>query len=243
MAFAQGTSQEQQLISLINQKRVRLGLSPLRVDAALRQASALRARELDERYSVNRPDKRWGLSVLKDMGLLNVKAQAFISKNTSPLQFVLGWTNDVPVFWPHMDAIGVAYHQQEGNVYGHVIVADLQEEEGPSGYFGMADALAFKALSQTGQTNGTIYSKIEGAQWCASFISWCARQVDIGEEIIPRTGSSTLMYTRLLEQGAHIVDVPARGDLVFYKDFDKPGTFAHVGIMLGSRDTALMEDG
>lgn len=88
MVFAQGTSQEQQLISLINQKRVRLGLSPLRVDAALRQASALRARELDERYSVNRPDKRWGLSVLKDMGLLNVKAQAFISKNTSPLQFV-----------------------------------------------------------------------------------------------------------------------------------------------------------
>ena len=112
MVFAQGTSQEQQLISLINQKRVRLGLSPLRVDTALRQASALRA-----------------------------------------------------------------------------------------------------------------------------------RQVDIGEEIIPRTSSSTLMYTRLLEQGTHIVDVPARGDLVFYKDFDKPGTFAHVGIMLGSRDTALMEDG
>ncbi len=97
--------------------------------------------------------------------------------------------------------------------------------------------------------------------WCAMFISWCANQVGIGENIIQKTAATdaewygkngTLHYffepwldnkqqNAIKEHGiftSRADYTPQRGDLIYIKWNDSPYsiTFAHVGLVLGVKD-------
>ena len=55
-----------------------------------------------------------------------------------------------------------------------------------------AESMISIAKAEEGNTNGSKYTFGAGnVNWCAYFISWCARQAGISESIIPTTGSTS----------------------------------------------------
>jgi len=92
------------------------------------------------------------------------------------------------------------------------------------------------AESQIGYTEtdgGTVYGaefKNEYGEWCAYFISWCARKANIDKSVIPSTGSvdDFLYYgTKHIAADGYI---PKRGDIVVYGDSTAQ---YHVGLVTG----------
>ena len=77
-------------------------------------------------------------------------------------------------------------------------------------------------------------SKYGVKPWCASFVSWAARQAGIPKSVIPATASSYEMYKGVKKGGGEIVNSPQKGDLVFYKKSSKESSICHVGIMTSS---------
>lgn len=61
-------------------------------------------------------------------------------------------------------------------------------------------------------------------EWCAAFISWCARKANISKDIIPKafTASPKFFYGTYYSRGKI---VPKTGDIIFY------GNSSHVGIV------------
>lgn len=88
--------------------------------------------------------------------------------------------------------------------------------------------------ANAGSANYTKYwrdlkSAWQGQPWCAAWVSWCARQAGIGEDIIPTffdcDAGITWYKTRKLFNAA-----PKRGSIIF---FGVPGDAQHVGIVAG----------
>ena len=101
------------------------------------------------------------------------------------------------------------------------------------------DEIVEIALSQKGYTEGpnndTKYGEWYGLNynpWCAMFVSWCANQVGISEDIIPKFSGCTTGFRQMTNMGIttkeHIV--PQKGDLIFF-DWDNSGDYDHVGIV------------
>ncbi len=91
--------------------------------------------------------------------------------------------------------------------------------------------------------NYTEYGNWYGVQslWCAMFVSWCAHNAGIPENVIPShayTPSGILwfmdrdqVYTRAeVEQGIY---TPQAGDLIYFKSDRNQNIVNHVGIVLG----------
>lgn len=106
------------------------------------------------------------------------------------------------------------------------------------------DEIVEIALSQKGYTEGpnndTKYGEWYGLNynpWCAMFVSWCANQVGISEDIIPKFAGCTTGFRQMSNMGIttkeHIV--PQKGDLIFF-DWDNSGDYDHVGIVTGTDD-------
>lgn len=68
--------------------------------------------------------------------------------------------------------------------------------------------------------------------WCADFVSDCARLAGISKSVIPHTGGVSDMYSKMKDSGAKKVSTAKKGDLVFYK---RNGKFCHVAIMQDSK--------
>ena len=101
------------------------------------------------------------------------------------------------------------------------------------------DEIVEIALSQKGYhegpNNDTKYGEWYGLNnepWCAMFVSWCANQVGIPEDIIPKFAGCTTGFRQMTQMGIttkeHIV--PQKGDLIFF-DWDNSGDYDHVGIV------------
>lgn len=106
------------------------------------------------------------------------------------------------------------------------------------------DEIVAIALSQKGYTEGynnnTKYGEWYGLNynpWCAMFVSWCAYNVGIPEDIIPKFAGCTTGFNQMTEMGittpAHIT--PDKGDLIFF-DWDGSGDYDHVGIVTGTEN-------
>ncbi len=68
--------------------------------------------------------------------------------------------------------------------------------------------------------------------WCAVFVSWCAEQAGIPQNIIPKTASTNTMKEVLVRAGGdpHLKGsgyIPQRGDIIFFG----PDASQHVGIV------------
>lgn len=88
---------------------------------------------------------------------------------------------------------------------------------------------------EEGPNNDTKYGIWYGMNhqpWCAMFVSWCAHEAGIGENIIPKFASCTQGFRQMLDMGIAINQriVPKPGDLIFF-DWDKSGDKDHVGIV------------
>ena len=85
----------------------------------------------------------------------------------------------------------------------------------------------------------TKYGESFGAptgEWCAYFISWCARQAGISTSVLPRLGNcaaSVRWYKTYSEfRPASSGYVPKAGDIMFF-NWDGGETARHVGIVIG----------
>ena len=101
------------------------------------------------------------------------------------------------------------------------------------------DEIVEIALSQKGYKEGpnndTKYGEWYGLNynpWCAMFVSWCANQVGIPEDIIPKFAGCTTGFKKMTNMGITTKEkiVPERGDLIFF-DWDRTGDYDHVGIV------------
>lgn len=62
-------SYEQQVVNLVNEERAKEGLSALKMPSYLADATGIRARELEQLYSHDRPDGRSCFSIFDDIGV------------------------------------------------------------------------------------------------------------------------------------------------------------------------------
>ena len=106
------------------------------------------------------------------------------------------------------------------------------------------DEIVEIALSQKGYKEGpnndTKYGEWYGLNynpWCAMFVSWCANQVGIPEDIIPKFAGCTTGFRQMTNMGITTKDkiVPEKGDLIFF-DWDNTGDYDHVGIVTHTDD-------
>lgn len=96
---------------------------------------------------------------------------------------------------------------------------------------------------QEGPNNDTKYGDWYGLPnepWCAMFVSWCANQVGVPEDIIPKFAGCTTGFYQMTDMGIttkeHIV--PDKGDLIFF-DWDCSGDYDHVGIVTEADDEVV----
>lgn len=112
---------------------------------------------------------------------------------------------------------------------------------------GQRDDIVAMALSQKGYTEGanndTKYGEWYGLNynpWCAMFVSWCAFQVGISEDIIPKFAGCTTGFRLMTQMGITTTEkiVPQKGDLIFF-DWDRSGDYDHVGIVTDANETSV----
>lgn len=113
---------------------------------------------------------------------------------------------------------------------------------------GTAAAILKVARSQLGiregQTNGhwnnrvkytDWYSKLVGDKdyetgaWCAMFVSWCARQAGVPEDVIPNHAYTPTGYAWFKKRG-RLVKTPQPGDIIYLYS-PKQGCVYHIGIV------------
>ena len=77
---------------------------------------------------------------------------------------------------------------------------------------------------------GSGYKKKYGVSpWCASFVSWAAKEGGVSNAI-PSNSSTKALYSAVKSKGGKVVSSPQKGDLVFYKHSNGSG-ICHVAIM------------
>lgn len=113
------------------------------------------------------------------------------------------------------------------------------------------DALINLALSQIGETEQPInnikyntwyYGRpVNGAEfpWCSVFISWCASQVGLSQDIIPSTASVRRLRRFFEHEGLYHNSsnyYPKRGDILFKQNV----TLNHVGLVMDITDRGIL---
>lgn len=73
--------------------------------------------------------------------------------------------------------------------------------------------------------------------WCATFVSWCARQAGVAE-LYPVTASCDLGAAWFKKQG-RLSDYPAVGAQVFYSNEHTDADYTHTGIVTGFDETHI----
>lgn len=102
------------------------------------------------------------------------------------------------------------------------------------------DDIVNVALSQLGYTEGanndTIYGDWYGLPnqpWCAMFVSWCADQANISQDIIRKFASCTTGFNWFTGEGETTREhcVPQKGDIIFFIWSKGESTPDHVGLV------------
>lgn len=83
------------------------------------------------------------------------------------------------------------------------------------------------AKTQIGNTNGNKYGY---GSWCAHFVIWCARQANVGSDIIETTGFACADDMRVPYYSRESY-MPKAGDLVFFNWPSTSSSWDHVGIV------------
>lgn len=101
---------------------------------------------------------------------------------------------------------------------------------------GTASDIVAVASSQKHKSDGTKYMQYtfeDNAyhQWCAAFVSWCAKEAGAGD-IIPKNGGCKQLYKNIINAGGTVVKSPKAGDIIFYhNNATSKGEYCHVGIV------------
>ena len=87
-----------------------------------------------------------------------------------------------------------------------------------------------------GYNNDTKYGDWYGLPnepWCAMFISWCAYQSGISEDIIPKFAGCITGFNQMTAMGITTTEHirPEKGDLIFFEWDGEKGDIDHVGIV------------
>ena len=113
------------------------------------------------------------------------------------------------------------------------------------------DTLINLAFSQIGETEQSInnikyntwyYGRpVNGAEfpWCSVFVSWCANQANISQDVIPHTASVYKLRMFFESKGLYYSSsnyYPKRGDILF-KQRDN---LNHVGLVIGITDKGIL---
>lgn len=113
---------------------------------------------------------------------------------------------------------------------------------------GQRQQIVETALSQLGYTEGsnndTKYGDWYGMNnqpWCMMFVSWCAAQADVGEDIIPRQSYCPTAVEWFKNKGQFKAAgaVPQPGDIIFF-DENRNGVADHTGLVVESGDGYLV---
>ncbi len=113
-----------------------------------------------------------------------------------------------------------------------------------------ADAIVSVALAEEGYTEGANNDNKYGrwynynnAPWCAMFISWCANQAGIPENVIKKNASADNMYSSQKTGnfgGTYYPKnsiSPQKGDIVYY-DWNRNGCSDHVEIVISVNESS-----
>ncbi len=77
----------------------------------------------------------------------------------------------------------------------------------------------------------------DGDDWCAAFVSWCARNANIPESVIPSNAGVRHFYDYFVNQGNgeyHTIDSnynPQPGDLMIWYNHENKDDRSHIGIV------------
>lgn len=123
-----------------------------------------------------------------------------------------------------------------------------------------ASDLVNMAKSQLGYTEGSNgYTKygdwyaddFENSDWCAMFVSWCAEQVGISNDVIPRTASTITFRNHYQNKGQWVASrykggsdyIPQAGDIIVFDwstdEGGRDGEPDHVGIVVSCDGTTV----
>lgn len=110
------------IVELVNEERVKAGLSPVTLDAAASSAAMLRSREIVSSFSHTRPNGSNFSTTLKEQGISYRRAGENIAwGQRSPEQVMEGWMNSsghrANILGESFTHIGVGYHQENGVNY------------------------------------------------------------------------------------------------------------------------------
>lgn len=112
----------QQVFDLVNQEREAEGLSPLEWDDTLAECAALRAEELTETFSHNRPDGSHWSTLYEELGGEDTyRGENIAMGYASPKQVMNGWMNSsghrANILRSTYTKIGVGCYSQNGTLY------------------------------------------------------------------------------------------------------------------------------
>lgn len=114
--------------------------------------------------------------------------------------------------------------------------------------YGYCESDSSKELSgmKPGMDNYTEYGHQYGVQslWCAMFVSWCAKQANISEDVIPSHAFTPIGVLWFMDRGQSYtrsqvengVYTPQAGDLVYFKSATNNNIVNHVAIVIGYFD-------
>ena len=113
----------EEVVRLVNQERSSRGLAPLQSDSSLRNAAAVRARELPSAFSHTRPDGSDCFTVLDELNIsYRTAGENIAAGQTTPEAVVEGWMNSpghrANILNENFTKIGVAYHTSSSG-WGH----------------------------------------------------------------------------------------------------------------------------
>ncbi len=147
------------------------------------------------------------------------------------------------------------YFSHNSNVNYDAVIARIFEYvdnfkdiygEGDTGTAGvsMGDKLVQVAISQLDDGNsskyhGEKYWRYMGfssyVYWCASFVSWCANEAGISQDVIIHSASVNSFYDYYVKQGNfHSINsgyIPKAGDLIIWKSGSNAKGWSHIGIV------------
>lgn len=110
-----------EVLNLVNAERARVGVAPLRLAADLQEASAVRARELVERFSHTRPNGSDCFTVMKNRG--RTCGENIAAGHATASETVNQWMNSAGhrenILNPAFRELGVGYAYEDYSTYHH----------------------------------------------------------------------------------------------------------------------------
>ncbi len=113
-----------EVLELINKERKKYGLSELTTDDTFKEAAAVRAAELPEKFGHIRPDGRSGFSIFSDFNIKCMSmAENVAAGQQTPEAVVSAWMNSEGhrgnILDPGLTKIGIGYYYKSNDVYRH----------------------------------------------------------------------------------------------------------------------------